>query len=596
MYATSVPTPLNSRYSYHAILSDICKTRFNHLAIRLLLTISVTFGAVLTFLTRWDVNAWERVLLFPGKVILLYIGLILVIITRKNYLRVQFLGYANIVSFLYGQFFSLKFIFYHLTYLASGILITWALNGVLYDPSYSIPVALRRLNVWLINPSLYTAQLLVFDLERLSFSFGFQHEDRQFRIAGRLHDSAVKCGILTLCVLVFQPIIYFVLNVKESAGVLAHLQCCAISFIIFQLWDITNVAFNAYLSIGCLHRGKPISSLSSTPMETLVTGLSSKRLFTKLTAFQELSYRATSPDIQLRLPIYHTRYGNSHIWSSILRECLLVIQESNSNISMFLKSLEAQSTATSSDFKQKNIMTRNKDEVLFGNKPTVSVVSGSQFCLPGSPPSAESDISQRITLESNGPNFNGQRPQNLMQFSHSYNPPIFTQQVNFLNLAQDLMNYVTKMLSSFFFPSQIESTTSVKPLFFFELWTISKKAQAEKLVKLPNCYAECVIALMGMLINSLDEDPKGSVVSSVGEVLKILERSVGSLGAFVEWEPPNKSQKGPDSISVIYDLAINAFLEIVLKYNQLLNDVYLDDDVVKLSQWVLQMCDDNSSI
>ncbi|AET39188.1 Ndc1p Ecym_4109 [Eremothecium cymbalariae DBVPG len=588
MYASSVPAPLNSRYSYHAIFSDICKTRFNHLAVRLLLTLTIIVGTILTVLSRWETTAWERFLLIPIKTVLLYVALLLVIITRKNYLHVQFLGYTNMISFIYGEFCSAKFLLHLVTYIASGMLISWTLNGVVYDTWYYVSPVYQRLNVWFLNPVFFAVQQLSFDLGRLSFTYGYKHQSHQSFISSRLYDSFIKCGILTIIVFVVQPFCYFALTSRLSAGFLAHLQCSLISFITFQLWDLTNIAFNAYLSIGCLHKGKPISSLSSTPMETLVTGLSSKRLFTRLTAFQELSYRATSPDVQLRIPIYHTRYGNSHIWSNILRECLLTIQESNTSITTFLKTLEAHSKENSSQSKQRLLSPLSQDDILFGNRPAATTLSGSQMHTAGSAPISADEFSRRINLDNNNLYLNRH---SALQFNHpsqSYNPPIFTQQTNLLNIVQDVVSYFAKMVSSFFFPSQTDSSNAIRPLSFFELWTISRKRQAEKLIPLPSCYAECVIALMGMLINSLDEDPKGSVVSSVGEVLKILERCVGSLGAFVEWEAPERHVSS-DAISILYDLAINAFLEIVLKYNELLNDVYLDDDVVKLSQWVLQI-------
>ncbi|AGO14107.1 AaceriAER307Wp [[Ashbya] aceris (nom. inval.)] len=591
MYDSATPAPLNLRYSYHAIFSDICKTRFNYLATRLLLTLSVVSGAAVTIMGRWDVTRWERLLVFPVKTLLVYFALLLVIITRKNYLHVQFLGYSNTITFVYGEFFSLKFVLYQITHIVSGLLISLALGGVLYDAKHSIPVLYQRINEWMLVPLIYTVQHLAFDLGRLSFNYGHHRHSCQTFILSRMRDSFIKCSVLTAATFVLHPVVYFLLTTKVSVGFLACIQSAVLAFITYQLWDLTNIAFNAYLSIGCLHKGKPISSLSSTPMETLVTGLNSKRMFTKLTAFQELSYRATSPDVQMRLPIYHTRYGNSHIWTNILRECLVTIQESNNNIAEFLKSLE-QSKETFSSVKQMNFSPLSQDDVLFGNQPALATAAHAQAHLPGSEQRFNKDPLHSDAGAGAARYFPGQPARQFIQPAHSYNPPIFTQQPNMLHLVQDVANYLTKLLVSFFFPGQSTAYGSKRPLSFFELWTISKKRQAEKLIPLPSCYAECVIALMGMLINSLDEDPKGSVVSSVGEVLKIIERSVGSLGTFVEWELPSSSDAGPDAISVLYDLSINVFLEIVLKYNELLNDVYLDDDVVKLSQWVLQTCNE----
>lgn len=610
------PIPFSSRYNYHTIFSDICKTRFNHLATRLLLTVTVCVTLAAALASKRHHTAIEYLLVLPLKWVLLYVALLLLIITRKNYLHVNFLGYSNLFTHVNGQLFSLRTVVYQIIHSLSSILIALSIQDCIFYEFDLSSLTYYRLHTWVLIPLLYTLQHSIFDLDRLPFDYGAQHQHPQQYVSNRVKNSLIKCCFLTAILFVVSPFCFFTLTSRWSSGFATHLKCSLLSLFIFQFWDFTNVCFNAYLSIGCLHKGKPISSLSSTPMETLVTGLNSKRLFTKLTAFQELSYRATSSDIQLRLPIYHTRYRNSFIWPSILRECLLVIQKTNTSVSNFLKNLELKNeTAKKYEAPIPGDLGSMDNDTLFGNKHTVT--NGFNTRLPGSPPSS-SEMSHRITLQNNSVFIDNKLQPQTIQFSslsHSYDSPILTNSTAVSTVITELSNKLKNFVKSFFFPSAAGTQKNcAQQLSFFELWNISKERQAEKLVPLPVCYAECTISLMGLLINSLEEDPKGGVVSSVGEVLKILERSVGALGGFAEWGNKVSSshyrsntvtnydnvttadtgyvEETPDLITILYDLSINAFLEVVLKYNELLNDVYLDEDVVKLSKWVLEMCNE----
>lgn len=506
----------------------------------------------------------------------------------------QFLGYSSIFTQVYCQLWSVETLVYFTVHVASSLCFASAVRDSIFGTLRQQYLLGYRLTVWLIVPALYTVQHVVFDLSRLAFNYGSQHQHPQKFISARLKTCFGKCLILTAVVILLLPVstLYFATS-TSSLGFKGVFKCACLAFISFILWDVVNLAFNAYLSIGCLHKGKPISSLSSTPMETLISGLSSKKLFTKLTAFQELSYRATSPDMQLRLPIYHTRYRNVYIWPSILKECLTTIESVNSNVATFMKSLELQEESLR---KPKPVKTDLLDERvdqdgLFGNDYVIT--TSAQSRLPGSPPTSET-LTHRITLQNNNvfARGNNVQPSNPFQFSHVGNNPILTRQTTLTDVLSYCIQQLKETFYSFFFPIQDEDSAS--PLSMFELWRISKQKQAERLAPLPTCYAECIVSLMGLLIKALQEDPKGGVVSSVGEVLKILERSVGSLGGFAEWNDSlvSKDSTAPDVITILYDLSINAFLEVVLSYNELLNNVYLDDDVVKLSKWVLEICNE----
>lgn len=549
----------------------------------------------------------------PLRFFLLYLSSLFVVVTRKNYLHVQYRGYSNLLEWVFGQLVCMRAIVFELVHLVCSFLISLAYSDLLglgaANSSYEFHQC-HLLYVWVLIPTLYTLQHCLFDLDRLSFSFEAQFQPPQQYINTSLPRIITKCAIMAFSLGVASPFIFALVHSCWWVGFIGHLQLMLLSFCVFTNLEFINIAFNAHMSIGCLHKGKPISSLSSTPIETLITGLSSSKPFTKFTAFQELSFRATSSDASLRLPIYHTRYRNTHIWPVILRECLATMQATNEAVTNYLKSLENSMKLQDSPAFNKGPYD-NFEEKLFGNKVAVNptAFSSSQSRFPGSPPDpSQEGPSHKITLKDDDVllrrhiSKDSRRDfpygsKNFMSAPHAYDEPIITQDTTLVKLVSALLAAVRKQINTFFFPSAISSQDQQPQVSIIEAWCISKRRQAEKLVPQPVCHAECIISLMGLLINAIEEDPKGGVVSSVGEVLKCLERSVGALGRFADWHPEAKKNAGnsdsgeaPDVISILYDLSVSAFLEIVLKYNVLLNDLYLDEDVVKLSKWVLNQC------
>lgn len=607
----NAPVALSSRYSYHTIFTDICKTRFNHLATRLLLITTLSEALVLTILSRGYSSSFELLIIFPLRLSLLYLANLSIIICRKNYLHVQYRGYANLVKSTIAQLFCLRFVIYELIHCFCSLCISVTFSDFFGFSGFTSPchefMKCYRVLICIMIPTLYTLQHCIFDLDRLSFSFETHFNPPQQYISSSLKRIFTKSGIMTVLLTVCSPFVFFSVSSEWAIGFKDYLKLTVLTFCIFFNIEYVNVAFSAHMSIGCLHKGKPISSLSSTPMESLITGLSSNRLFTKLTAFQELSYRATSTDLSLRLPIYHTRYRNSHVWPEILKECLMTMQETNESVTNYLNALERSlRSQKNSNYKVRDAMGTDRDE-LFGNEASVSQSSSNpmQDRLPGAPPGLPDDVRHKITLKDDNVllkrNLDSKRGRSTnplddnIQMAHYYNEPFMTHDTTLTTLLGTLITNFKNSISLFFFPSGAQPQDQTQQLSIIDAWCISKRRQAEKLVPLPVCHAECIVSLMGLLINALEEDPKGGVVSSVGEVLKCLERSVGALGRFADWNPdmvkhPTETQATPDAITILYDLSVSSFLEIVIKYNALLNDLYLDDDVVKLSRWVLDMC------
>lgn len=576
------------------------------------LIFTVLQAVLLAVVSNRSSSNLERALKVPLWVFLLYVSSLFIVVARKNYLHVQYRGYSNLLEVIFGQLVCMRAIVYESVHLVCSFLISLTYSDVLglgtAVSSYTFSQYLL-LYVWVLVPTLYTLQHCLFDLDRLSFNFEAHFQPPQQYINASLPRIITKSAIMTLSLGFVSPLIFFLIYSCWWVGFVGHLQLMLLSFCIFINLEFINIAFNAHMSIGCLHKGKPISSLSSTPIETLLTGLSSKKPFTKFTAFQELSFRATSADASLRVPIYHTRYRNTHIWPVILRECLATLQETNESVTNYLKSLE-NSMKLQDNPNYSQTLYDNVDEKLFGNKVAVNPAgfSSSQSRFPGSPPVlSQNGPSRKITLKDDNVLLRRNIPRderggftygskNFISTPHAFDEPIITQETTLLKLTGALLRAARKQINLFFFPSAISSQDQQPQVSIIEAWCISKRRQAEKLVPQAVCHAECIISLMGLLINAIEEDPKGGVVSSVGEVLKCLERSVGALGRFADWHPEvnrkstDTDGESPDVISILYDLSVSAFLEIVLKYNVLLNDLYLDDDVVKLSKWVLSQC------
>ncbi|CCF57555.1 hypothetical protein KAFR_0C05640 [Kazachstania africana CBS 2517] len=603
------PTISNSKHSYNVIFSDICKTRFNHMVTRLFLTTSVLQSVIITLLSKGNSSALELLLMFLPKVLLVYSVSIFMIITRKNYLHIDSLGYTSLFTQIIGQILSVRFFVYETLYSFCSFLVAFVVSDCFGMSAISQEYAeFYRIYVWIAIPTIYTLQHVIFDLDKLFFSLDSQYQPPQTYIATNLSKGVMKCLILSLLLIFISPFIFGFLTTTWFIGIFPLLKLSMLAFCIFINFEFINVAFTAHMSIGCLHKGKPISALSSTPIETLITGLSSKKPFTKLTAFQELSYRATSSDPSLRLLIYNNPYRNVNIWKSILRECLSVIQESNDAVNNYLRTLQKSMETTSSLEKAKkvNYNPAADNEGLFGNEP-ITISTNNVTHIPGSAPQSNYDtssgsVSHKISLREENVllkrnRFKHDNTPGLTDHYHTYNESLITHDTKLFAFVRELFNKLKNSITSFFFPSTVDAKDQISSLSIFEAWYLSKSRQAERLVPLSIIHAESIVSLMGFLINAIDESPKGSVVASVGEVLKYLERSVAILGKFNEWNPDGKSTANSlNVISILYESSISAFLEIVLKYNVLLNEVYLDEDVIKLSKWVLDMCSNEDPV
>ncbi|CAI4035449.1 hypothetical protein SMKI_13G0970 [Saccharomyces mikatae IFO 1815] len=638
---------LNPRYTYHTIFSDVCKTRFNHLVTRLFFICSIIQSVGISLLALPYSPLWELALAFIPNILVLNLVSLLVIVTRKNYMHVKNFGFANSLTFILGQLLSTKFIVYQGVYSMGSFLLSLVL-GVVFGRGGSGWKPYYRLFIWFIVPTIYNLQHQVTDADKLSFNCEDFFQAPQDYVLERVKKILEKSVILAVVSMLALPVITTILFssqtsglfVSFTSGVVASANLLIISYIIFITFEFINIAFDAHMSIGCLHKGKLISNLSSTPMETLLSGLSSDKPFTKLTAYQELAYRATSLDPSLRAPIYHSKFRSSsgNTWSLILKECLTTIQSNNETVVQYLRSIQDLGNFTAArhqkkmdnlDYMYENGKLTNANEKLFGNRP--SMMTPSKY----NDSSDESPNKLRVVTDDSVLLNRGNKKRHSSSYLHNdldearqtFNGSIFTHETTFMTAVRLMFKKMKNSVMSFIFPSYAErksfneddnyrvlpNSSNRAQISIIDIWSISKKKQAEKLVPLPICHASSVIALTGLLIRSRTEDSKGGIIASVGDILKTLERSICALGEFADWDPEsmaytafqtqrtaqdrvqydskdeNSIKDTTDMISVLYQLSTSAFMEIVLEYNVALNDVYLDADVAKLANWFLEV-------
>ncbi|CAI4047779.1 Ndc1p SKDI_13G1050 [Saccharomyces kudriavzevii IFO 1802] len=637
---------LNPRCKYHTIFSDVCKTRFNHLVTRLFFICSIFQTVGISLLALPYLPLWELALAFIPNVLVLNLVSLLIIVTRKNYMHVKNLGFANSLTFVLGQLLSLKFLVYQGVYFIGSFLLSFVLSAVFGRGSGSKPY--YRLFIWVIVPTIYNVQHHVTDADKLSFNCENFFQAPQDYVLERLKKIFEKSIILSVASMFILPFFTIVilssqtpgLFVSFTSGVASIINLLMISCIIFITFEFINIAFDAHMSIGCLHKGKLISNLSATPMETLLSGLSSDKAFTKLTAHQELAYRATSLDPSLRAPIYHSKFrsSNGNTWSLILKECLKTIQANNETVVQYLRSIQdLGSSATTRhqrkvdnlDYMYENGKLINTNERLFGNRPSMMTPSRDNDLLDGSPNKfrVRTDDSVLLNRGNKKRSSSSYLQNDLDETRQTFNGSIFTHETTFMTAMRLIFKKLKNSIMSFIFPSYAErqlydeddnyeilpSSSNKAQISIIDIWSISKKRQAEKLIPLPICHANSLVALTGLLIKSRAEDPKGGIIASVGDILKILERSICALGEFADWDPESMAYTAfhaqrtaqdrvqhdsedegtvndtTDMISVLYQLSTSAFMEIVLEYNIALNDVYLDADVAKLANWFLEV-------
>lgn len=565
-------------YHYHSIFSDVCATRFQKLSKAIF-----TFSWALSVLVAIPSGlAWWNTLL-PLRGLVIAFGFFLLACLRKNNLHVDFLGYRTLANQYIGQLISKKFLITLAIYWVSSLLFLSiahlqfsSLTFKAIPKKHQYPPINDQYIFYYFNAFyialVYSVQHTILDYDRLVFAqhkFYSHPKQTLFKNIPKAMSTAV---LLTVIASTSAPIFY--LFVREyiydftfyTIGLFYSLnqsypsfgvsfgflfKISILSFLLSFSWEIVNYAFNAYLSIGCLHRGHTLSELSTDPLGTLLTGLKSDKPFTKMTAFQELAFISKSEDPEKRQAIYSRNNRKEFIWGEILQECTNVIKRNNSNINIAL--LEYAKSLTPNETQAARPTYKHNDsQNLFGRE-------------------YHSVETQRL--------YDGlPEPKKI---THSTSESHLYFDGNLWNLvignSKELIKHAKHYYDQFV-------TSEVGAPFRYTLLRESKRL-------CPNAItvSNAIIAVSLMATHAYDEDKKGTVPSTITDILEILEKSVSTCGEFAQNPPAHLTQKDEENpITLLHQLSLNAFVEVTLKYSEVLNDIVLPPDVFRLANWTVE--------
>lgn len=571
-------SPSRTAYHYHSIFGDICATRFQKLSKAIF-----TYSWAISILVALPSGlAWWNTLL-PLRALVIAFGLFLLACLRKNNLHVDYLGYRTLGNQYIGQLINKSFLVTLMIYWISSFLFLSIVH--LQFSSLTFRAIPKKHQYPPVNDQyifyyffafyislVYSIQHAIFDYDRLVFTqhkFYSHPKDTLFKNIGKALTTAI---LLTIIVITSAPLFYLV--VREyiyditfyTVGLFYSLnqnypsfgisfgflfKLLILAFLLIFSWEIVNYAFDAYLSIGCLHRGHTLSELSTDPLGTLLTGLKSDKPFTKMTAFQELAFISKVESSERRQTIYSRNNRKEFIWGEILQECTNVIKRNNSNIKIAL----LENTKTKSDAQSNIIKPSNKyndSHNLFGREYH-SMEAEPQY--DGLPQPTKINTS----LNDSQLYFDG----TLWKFV--------------IGNSKELLSLATERYAQFV-------NSELGAPFRYTLLREAKRLSPNAIT-----VSNAIIAISLMATHAYDEDKKGTVPSTITEILEILEKSVATCGEFAQNPPAYLTQRDEENpITLLHQLSLNAFVEVTLKYSEVLNDIVLPPDVFRLANWTIE--------
>ncbi|KAK7204803.1 nucleoporin protein Ndc1-Nup [Myxozyma melibiosi] len=336
------------------------------------------------------------------------------------------------------------------------------------------------------------------------------------------------------------------------------------TFLLFFSWRMANYMFNIYLARGSRHRGKLISEKSSDPNGSLITGLrSTKRLFTKRTAFQELAYIAQN-DGRRRDNIYRD-IEKPTIWSQICSECISVVTDMRNMFSLDKKAVAGKTNAPAA------------------SRPPIQPT-------PSSSPTP-------VTI----------KPRKDNIFVSSRASPVASVENRVLKSVQDPQAVQSTVVIGWL--DQLQATAKAwfkaanayreiflkHPISIPFRWTIERKVA--RLASNKDMYSDAVTALSYFLDYSLAEDTYGTVQHDIPRIMNELEITMTALEKFQMNQPLEPSDTAAwlyresagkpidlPELNEIYDITEEGFLRIYQRFAEYLHDIPLTSNVKQRCQ------------
>lgn len=631
--------------TYQSYFNKVLSKRLSYLNnINGLLAISVSITLALPYGHFW----WNLLLTFIARAPIIFIALVLVKVSRDHNSTVELSRYKTlgeqIIKLLFRKKSIINFILYSISSGLLSVIFIFELP-IRYDYYTLSKIYQQKPTInddwvyfWFYSSYIgviYTIQHIIFQRNRLQFKYGiskvkpdsvfFKNFQKIFGFTLGLNLIGIFSG----------PIVYFfirsviyklnwfiilVLGLDSNLPpfkitISTWLNITFLSFHTILLWEIVNNFYDIYSTIGCLDGSKPISTYSSDPINTLLSGLRDvdpDHQLARLTAFQELAYISTTEDPvgkKLRIAIYNAHSKAGFVWPAILDECLLIIKRTASNVNYRTKSdFEAlkQTQISIKDDLNRNLL-KNEDDI-FGNSSFLGPTTPRNLDANASPSSLKKYEETTIKTEN----------KNIFTITENlYSSFIKSGACKFVDLqvlAPIKSFFVTSFESDGKQPSLniigktvaiLQQNFSIYQRNFYStpigrIFRINVQRDANSRIINPVNYGNAVISITNLLIHAIEEDKNDTITNAhISEVLNLLERPIRAFANYTDVLPasvhltPQERQNGDGTrhhlIALLHDLTISEFYKLCVKYNYKLNDLVLSARAFKLAKWVIDV-------
>ncbi|CUM63467.1 uncharacterized protein PRCAT00001042001 [Priceomyces carsonii] len=582
---------------------------------------------------------WNLLLTILIRGPLLFLGFMTLKISRDKYTTVEFTPFKTLGSQIYYSLLSKKFFIIVLCYSVSSLVLYLVfISQLSFKYDYAVlskeygrkPIVNDEwVHYWfhaVYIAFIYSAQHLTFQRNRLNFRYGISKVRPDDSLMKKLPNLLGNAIFLNLIVGLSSPIVYCItrpiiykfnwpaliacgLDTSIPKFYLSFRVLFQISFVSFHVllsWEILNHVYNVYSTIGCLDGKKPISTYSSDPINTLLSGLRSTEpqyQISRLAAFQELAYIASTNDpegVKLRVAIYsaHSKFG--FIWPAILDECSLVIKGTTARINYrspsdlkylqldtvrlddgLISPLPKDSSTGRDIFGNSNLNNAHKED-----KKKSSKYDMKKYPEASNETSSEAPFRQLFKFLEN--NILKYLPNSVFSWVSSIlkTPKGFILELHHLveRLEKDGNQYYKKFLDSKF------------GIFFRR----TLKRDTESRVLNPVNFGNAVFAISDLIIHSIEEDKNSCVTTlHVSEVFNLLEKPIRATKNYSDYLPSSvyltqsqrtyKQLKLNHLVVLLHDLAMNKFFQMCIEFNFKLNDLLLNARTFKLAKWVIDV-------
>ncbi|CAK9440238.1 uncharacterized protein LODBEIA_P43380 [Lodderomyces beijingensis] len=601
-------TPLQCRGTdseYHRVFNKVLKKRLKFL-LKINIILSVVGAIALDLPFQSNLSRWNRILVMVFiKCPLLFTSLTLIRESRKKDSTVEFTPCKTLGSQICHAVISRQFLQVSLFHVASALLVygffifqlPFTFEYYLISKEYRKSPLLNDQWVYYWTNAVtlaayYAANQLVFQRNMIKVSYGRYRINPQSALFSHIAEAFGHSLGLNLIFTVGFPILYWFIKPyiymslvwlslfgidtstpPNNVTISTYMKMTLLSNVILLGWELANHSFAVYATIGCLDGKKPLSTYSDDPFRCLLGGLkdvSSARQLSRLTAFQELMYIATSSDkeaVKLRLALFSIKSKKDNIWPQLYTECELVIKEVGDRVNHRsandMKVLNGLKLSVDNDLGPKNKSSRVPD--LFGREEQVRKARKEDETRNQS--SKSTHFFARI-----------HDSETLRYLDKVYQKSTINKHLNLNRVNAVLCQYRDKLLDS--------------DLGLFFRTTL--KRDCESRVRNPVNFGNSIIAISGILQHSLEDDSVGIVQDDdVAAVLNLFERTFRVCDNYVTHTPASvfrASSQGKDSLIFrLSELTLGKFNSLCLQFNGQLYDLNLNQRTYKMAKWVVNI-------